>query len=253
MPDATDADLPTPPALVVLVHGAWHGAWCWATLQAELDRRGVASLAVDLPGHGASTEPLTGLHGDARLVTDVLDALAQRESGPVVLVGHSYGGAVITEAAVGRSDVAHLCYVAAFALDEGESVLSALGGFERRDVALSAAMIPTADGSASTLDTTVAAGALYGSCPPAAIAAALPRLSPQPTATMIEEATGNPRDTVQSTYVACLQDRAVHPDHQTVMAARCTHRIDLDTDHSPFISDVSTTADIVESIARGRA
>jgi pimeloyl-ACP methyl ester carboxylesterase len=51
---------------VVLVHGAWHGAWCWAALQAELENRGIASLAVDLPGHGASNEPFTDLHGDAR-------------------------------------------------------------------------------------------------------------------------------------------------------------------------------------------
>ena len=50
-----------PPRPILLVHGAWHGAWCWAALQAELDRRGVASWAVDLPGHGLSTEPLGDL------------------------------------------------------------------------------------------------------------------------------------------------------------------------------------------------
>lgn len=241
------------PALVVLVHGAWHGGWCWAGLQAELDRRGVPSLAVDLPGHGASPDELTGLHGDARSVTSTLDRLAAHGAGPVVLVGHSYGGAVITQAASGRSDVEHLVYVAAFALDRGESVLSALGTFERGDVELSAAMVPTEDGTATLLDPVLAAGALYGECTPEAVAAAVRRLSPQPMPTMVEDVDGAPRIDIESTYVVCSRDRAVHPDHQNVMAQRCMHRLELDTDHSPFLSAISDMTDIIENVARGQA
>lgn len=237
------------PATVVLVHGAWHGAWCWATFQAELDRRGIASVAIDLPGHGVSTAPLTGMHGDAQHLGHVLDRLAELGHGDVVLVGHSYGGAVITEAAAGRSDIAHLAYVTAFALDAGESVLGALGSFERHDVDLAAAMITADDGQSSTLDPELAAGALYGSCSAEAISAALPRLSPQPMATMIEAATGSPRDDIESTYVHCAQDRAIHPEHQAVLAARCTHRVDIDTDHSPFVSAVDELADIIAPLA----
>ena len=92
------------PPLVLLIHGAWHGAWCWAPLQAQLDERGIASMAIDLPGHGASLLPLGDLHGDAAHVADVVSALDRR----VILVGHSYGGAVITEAAVASERVAHL-------------------------------------------------------------------------------------------------------------------------------------------------
>ncbi|MEP4648950.1 MAG: alpha/beta fold hydrolase, partial [Ilumatobacter sp.] len=253
--DSTDVDdtplVRSSPAFVVLVHGAWHGGWCWAALQTRLDERGIASLSIDLPGHGASTADLTGLHGDAAAVSATLDVLASRDVGPIVLVGHSYGGAVITQAAAGRTDIGHLVYVAAFALDSGESVLSALGSFERRDVDLGAAMIPTADGTATTLDPATAAGALYGECAPETIAVALPRLSPQPMASMTEEVDGSPRDSVESTFVVCSRDRAVHPDHQAAMAARCTHRIELDTDHSPFMSDVDAMTDIVSDIARG--
>lgn len=236
--------------MVVLVHGAWHGGWCWAPLQAELDRRGIASLAVDLPGHGASAAHLTGLHGDARALGATLDMLCDRDAGPLVLIGHSYGGAVITQAAGGRDDIGHLVYVAAFALDAGESVLGALGSFERRDVDLAAAMIPTEDGSATLLDPTTAPAALYGECSPQAVAAAVPRLSPQPMATMTEEVDGSPRTDIESTYVACARDRAVHPDHQAVMAQRCAHRLELDTDHSPFLSATDDMADIVETVAR---
>lgn len=237
------------PGVVVLVHGAWHGAWCWATLQAELDRRAIPSIAVDLPGHGASTDPLGGLHDDAAALRAVLDRLADRGAGPVALVGHSYGGAVITQAAVGRADIAHLTYVAAFALDDGESVLGCLGAMERHEVDLAAAMVPTADGSATTLDPTKAASALYGSCPAAAVRAALPRLGPQTVASMTEEVAGTPRDAIASTYVVCSQDRAVHPAHQTVMAERCSRSHVLDADHSPFLSAVEPTADVIEQIA----
>ena len=142
-------------------------------------------------------------------------------------------------------------YLAAFALDDGESVLGCLGSMERHDVDLAAAMIPTADGSATTLDPSAAAGALYGSCPPEAVRAALPRLGPQSMSSMTEAVSGAPRDTIPSTYVECTQDRAVHPSHQRVMAERCSTQHVLDTDHSPFLSAVDATADIIERIAVG--
>lgn len=243
---AASADRTEPLApLVVLVHGAWHGAWCWATLQDHLDRRGIPSLAVDLPGHGASTAPLGDLHGDAQLVADVVDHWAR----PVVLVGHSYGGAVITEAAVRTPHVRHLVYLAAFAPAAGESVMGALLSFERREVALGAAMRPRDDGT-SVLDPALAPAALYGSCPHEVVAPALARLSPQPTAAMVQPVTGSPRDTIPSTYVRCTQDRAVHPDHQAVMSARCTHAVTLETDHSPFLSMPDATADVIDAVYR---
>jgi pimeloyl-ACP methyl ester carboxylesterase len=106
--------------LVLLVHGAWHGAWCWAALQSELDQHGIASLAIDLPGHGASTLPLSDMHGDAQHVADIALKIAR----PVVLVGHSYGGGVIGEAAhilrnSTTAPVQHLLYLTAFCLDAG--------------------------------------------------------------------------------------------------------------------------------------
>jgi pimeloyl-ACP methyl ester carboxylesterase len=234
---------------VVLVHGAWHGAWCWAALQAELDRRGVASLAVDLPGHGASTEPFTDLHGDAMAVVGVLRRLAERGIHDPVLVGHSYGGAVITEAATRHGEVDHLVYIAAFALDKGESVISALGSFDRVANALEPAVRQHEDGT-STIDPVGARAAFYGSCDDAVVATAVARLCPQPAATVIQPTTGDPRRSIASTYVICERDQAVPVEHQRIMAARCASSISLDTDHSPFASMVAETADIIERIAR---
>lgn len=244
-------DAVTSPPLVVLVHGAWHGAWCWSALQSRLDDRGIASVAIDLPGHGVSTLPLGDLHGDAQHVADVIDALGR----PVVLVGHSYGGAVITEAAVRTSTapsgqtghVRHLVYLAAFAPDRDESIMGALGTMPKHDVALGAAMRMRDDGT-SVLDPELAPPALYGSCTPEVVTAALARLSPQPMATMVQPVTGSPRDTTPSTYVVCTLDRSVHPVHQQIMATRCTEVVTLETDHSPFASMPDATADVIERV-----
>lgn len=234
---------------VILVHGAWHGAWCWSALQAELDRRGVPSIAIDLPGHGASLAPLTDMHGDARCVSDTMRVLRDRGVVDPVLVGHSYGGAVISQAAHFEPNVAHLVYVAAFALNDGESVMSALMSFPPAAVGLQQAMVGRDDGT-SVLDPTLAKPALYGDCDPVAADAALARLSPQPTATVTQPTLGSPRDAIASTYVVCDRDDAVHPTHQRIMAERCTYTVTLDTDHSPFLSMVTATADILEAIAR---
>ena len=81
-------------ATVVLVHGAFHGSGYWAPTLKGLADRGIPAVAPDLPGHGADTRPLADLYGDVDAITEVLDTI----SGPVVLVGHSYGGAIITSA-----------------------------------------------------------------------------------------------------------------------------------------------------------
>lgn len=233
---------------IVLVHGAWHGAWCFAALQHALDELGVPSLAIDLPGHGVSTAPLTDLYGDAQHVADVLALLGE----PVVLVGHSYGGAVITEAAVRHADVAHLVYLTAFALDRDERVGDVLAAVPDARVALGAAIRFRDDGT-SVLDHELAVPALYGDCSPAAVHAALPRLSPQPMGNFGQPVTGSPRDHVPSTYVRCTGDQAIHPAHQDLMAARCGEVVTFDCDHSPFLSRVDDTAALLARIAGGAA
>lgn len=229
---------------VVLVHGAWHGGWCWAGLQHALDQVGVASLAVDLPGHGASTQPLSDLYGDAREAASVLRQVGR----PAVLVGHSYGGAVITEAATLHPDVAHLVFLTAFALECGESVMSLLTSLPPAPIALSHAIIPRDDGT-SVIEPTQAVASFYGECPPAVAAAAIARLSPQPMLTFTDSVSGSPRDHIQSTYVRCLRDEAIHISHQDAMATRCTTVHTLDTDHSPFASRISETAAIIQRLA----
>ncbi len=229
---------------VVLVHGAWHGAWCWAGLQHALDELGVPSLAVDLPGHGASTQPLSDLYGDAQQVAAVLAHIGT----PAILVGHSYGGAVITEAASHFEDVAHLVYLTAFALEQGESIMGFLTSQPPAAVALSSAIVPSDDGT-SVIDPARAVVSFYADCPPAVAAAAIARLSPQPMGTFLDAVSGSPRSVIESTYVRCLRDEAIHITHQDVLAARCDAVHTLDSDHSPFVSHIAETAATIQRLA----
>ena len=230
---------------IVLVHGAWHGAWCWAKQQAELGRRGLTSLAVDLPGHGASTLPLGDLYGDAAHVAEVLTNVP----GEVVLVGHSYGGAVITEAAASAPNVTHLVYLTAFCIQEGETLGQAAQASPTR-ADLGSALRINDDGTA-TLDLSLATGALYGDCDPNEVAAALPRLSPQPLASFGQPLRTASWKTTPSTYVTCTDDRAITIELQRLMAARCRHVVDLPASHSPFLSMPDRVADVLEPLARG--
>jgi pimeloyl-ACP methyl ester carboxylesterase len=236
---------------ILLVHGAWHGAWCWATLQAELDRRGVASYAIDLPGHGASPLDYSDLYGDAAHLAAVIQRLAARDQNEIVLVGHSYGGAVVSQAAPPAATVAHLVYVTAFCLDEGEAVLAKAKSMPAVPYELSGAMQILPDGSGSTIADDRAARTFYGCCPATTAAASTARLCMQPLATFTQPVTLAPWKTIPSTYVRCLRDEAIPISHQDLMAVHCGAIATIDTDHSPFLSAVAETADIVEALARG--
>jgi pimeloyl-ACP methyl ester carboxylesterase len=102
---------------IVLVHGAWADASSWNAIVVPLQSQGYTVFA--------PPNELRGLTSDAAYIASFL---AQRTSGPVVLVGHSYGGAVITNAGAQGGDVKALVYVDAFIPDEGETVVSILDG-----------------------------------------------------------------------------------------------------------------------------
>ncbi|MDQ3739062.1 MAG: alpha/beta fold hydrolase [Actinomycetota bacterium] len=242
---------------IMLVHGAWHGAWCWSMLQAELDGRGVGTYAIDLPGHGASDQPLVDLYGDAGAVASAVGQLGD----DVVLVGHSYGGAVVSEAMSRLENVSHVVFVAAFALHVGESILSVLRALPRADVGLTEALqsvgLEHLDVAVSPAITTVtridpqrAVATLYG-CTDAEVAeAAVQRLSPQSMDSFAQTVNGSALGVAETTYIRCSRDDVVHPTHQEAFANRCDYEHVIETDHSPFLSRPSELADLLEPLAR---
>ena len=100
----------SPKPTIVLVHGGWDNSTGWNAVVAKLQKSGFDVIA--------PANPLRSLASDAAYVSSVLDTI----EGPIVLVGHSYGGAVITNAALGHENVNALVYIAAFAPDVGESL-----------------------------------------------------------------------------------------------------------------------------------
>jgi pimeloyl-ACP methyl ester carboxylesterase len=231
------AEAPTEGTTVVLVHGAWHGAWCWDKVVAGLDAKGVPVAAVELP--------LTSLADDAEATSAAIEAAG----GPVVLCGHSYGGTVITQAG-DHPSVAHLVYVCAFALDEGESTAAAATGQEVPSTDLGDAFRFSDDGEMVHLDPEGGRTALYLDCDRAEADAALARLRPMPFSCFTTPVTKVAWRDRPSTYAVCTNDRAVHPELQRVLAARCTKSVEWPTGHSPFLPHPELVVDLVAGLAR---
>ncbi|CAN5406801.1 alpha/beta fold hydrolase [soil metagenome] len=234
----------------MLVHGAWHGAWCWAGLQAELDRRGVPSYAVDLPGHGVSTDPAGSLADHIAHVDEVLAGVSGSDgpAAPVVLVGHSYGGAVVSGVTPPADLLSAVVFVTAFAPLSGECVNDIVRANRSSDTALADSMVFGDDGF-STLDPAGAVTALYGETPDPARRAAVARLGPHRMSTFTEPLATSLLGSVPTLYVRCSLDRAVPLDQQEACAERCDEVVTLRADHSPFLSAVDGLASIIERVA----
>ena len=189
---------------VVLVHGV-AGAWCWDRV-VDGSQRGV-DAGDDLPGHGASTERLGDLHGDAAALSRALDALR----GPVVLCGHSYGGAVISEGAFGHTNVRHLVFLAALMLDEGESCSRSVmpaGGTPGSESELGAAMQFSDDGTTVTVEPVAGRRIFYADCADVDIDWAVARLGPQPAITLQQPAAAL-RGATCRPRTSCVTDEAI--------------------------------------------
>jgi pimeloyl-ACP methyl ester carboxylesterase len=206
---------------IVLVHGAWHGGWCWDAVTSGLAAQGHQVQASEL--HRGS------LAGDVAAVQTDVDALAP--DGDVVVCGHSYGGMVIS--GLRSEGLRHLVYMATLVPEAGESAvgISELGP----PAPLNDAVVFGEDGTC-TVDPARAADLFYADCPPEAQAAAVARLRPQAVASLTDPSVGAVWRRVPSTYGRALQDRAVHPDTQKALADRVGTGQDWPTSHSPFMS-----------------
>jgi pimeloyl-ACP methyl ester carboxylesterase len=226
---------------MVLVHGAFGRAACWDRVAPGLRAAGHDVEAIDLPGAGDDTTPAANvtLAGYARRVCEALS-----DGPPAVLVGHSMGGMVITQAAARCPDrIEKLVYVAAFVPWDGMSLIDMTRLPEAAGDLIQGSMIVEGDPPIARMSADGARAARYGCCDDEQVAYALARNSPQAAAPFTHPVRleGRERDAfagLPRAYVMCLQDMAIRPRLQRLMIERaaCDPVIEIDTDHAVWAS-----------------
>ncbi len=232
----------------ILVHGAWHGSWCWHKVKAHLLARGHAVTTPDLPGHFHNQEDFKNVTL-ARYVAHI-EKYVRSSSQPVTLVGHSMAGTVISQIAENIPDkIKRLVYVAAFIPEDHHSLTDEVS--KATTPTLDALLTPNIEGAAIHLQISEdLRESFYANCTDDDTAFALSRLQAQPlfpftdTISISHERFGS----VPKLYIQCLCDKAILPQDQHRMAvhAGCTI-VTLNTDHSPFFSADKALADLIDS------
>jgi len=238
-------------ARFVLVHGAWHGAWCWYKLIPLLRQQGHEVIAPDLPGHGIDRTPVNKV--SLQSYTDRICTILDEGEKPAILLGHSMGGIVITQAAEYRPHRIHkLVYLAAFLIPSGRSLFDEAHTHE--DSLVPPNMVfDENDPSYVGFRREAAHETFYADCSDEDLTLALSLLTPQPQSplmTAMQTTTGNYGD-VPRVYIQALQDRALTHAVQERMISElpCEQVLTLDSSHSPFFSQPQSLAQHLLSLA----
>lgn len=274
---------------VVFLHGYWHGSWCWSEVIASVTASGRPAVAVDMAGHGlraAHPGCLTKRPFDAQELATEASPVAEVDldeagdllvsqikqvghGGPVTVVAHSMGGAVLTRAAQQAPElVAHAVYVTGFMpasdvpaiayIQMPENAGELVGPSLRADPeAIGAMRFDLA--SADTDYRQQLRDAFFGDVDPAVADAAIALLSPDAPAGIALGTTTLTSDgwgAIPRTYVTCARDMAIRPPLQQKFIADAdaafpdnpTSVVGLDASHSPFLSMPGAVADIVTKL-----
>lgn len=207
---------------LLLIHGAWHGSWFWHRVEPLLLEAGIEHLSLELP-----------LSSYADDVAAVRAAAAQLGEG-VVACGHSYGGRVLSTAALAPTPVRHLIYVAAPMPDERMMEYYANADRFRGE---------------GVPDFEPAWCKFYSSLDRDTAAEAYAHLRPQPSGAGAMQGLDNrPWRTIETTYVVCTEDQALPPDVQREMAANANHVAEIESDHSPFLSAPAALTEVLVAV-----
>jgi pimeloyl-ACP methyl ester carboxylesterase len=222
---------------IVLVHGFWGGAAHWSKVIVELSRRGYDSLH-------AVENPLTSLADDAERT----QKMVRQFDGPVLLVGHSYGGAVVTQAG-DLPNVVGLVYVAAFAPDAGES-LGQISEWRAAEAAAAGNVAPDSDGYVWIKQDKFHES--FCQDLPADEALVMAVTQKAPVGSTFGDTVSDPAWKKKPTwYQVSSSDRMIHPDSERKMAERMTPRatIELDASHASLASQPVAIVDLIAQAA----
>lgn len=240
-------------ASFVMIHGAWHGGWCFEPLRARLEGAGHRMVAPDLPGMGGDDEAL------ARVTLDQWAEFAveacRAQPGPVLLCGHSRGGIVLSQAAErDPATMAALVYICAMLIPSGMSRTEFQQG-QVPNAPFQAIIGPTPGGQGTIIDAARAGPVFAQLSPPDLVADQLSRLAAEPNApratplALTESRFGS----VPRHYVECVHDRTIPIQDQRRMQALqpCASVTSLEADHSPFLSAPDALAEALLGLAEG--
>ena len=226
---------PTPTLL--LVHGAWHGPWCWEHLTPGLDRLGIGWTTVALPSCGADPSRLGTVADDAAAIEAAVAGIA----GDVVVVAHSYGGVAATQAQY-TSRVRHIVYLGAFVPDVGESLVGLLPPGP-----LPPFVQGNPDGTTSVA-TGFARQTFYAGVPAELAAWAEALLVFHNGVNNVTPVTRAAWREVPSTYIMLTEDFACPAPIQPALARRATHQRTIEGSHSPFLAQPELLAAMLKEI-----
>ena len=228
-----------PKPSILLVHGAFADALGWQKVIAILQQRGYSVTAVE--------NPLISLATDVATTKRAITALAAK--GPLVVVGHSYGGAVITGAAVGIPEVKALVYINAFAPDPGQSVGALIASAP--PVLLGTALLPPDSAGFVFVDTSKFRAAFCADLPVADADVAAASQKPISGGAFAETLNAAAWKTIPSWYLVGKQDQAISPDSERKMAKHIgAHTVEIDSSHVSFISHPYAVVHLIEEAAQ---
>jgi pimeloyl-ACP methyl ester carboxylesterase len=240
-------------ASFILIHGSWHGGWCFDDVKTLLEAAGHAVIAPDLPGMGGSEAELRAvtLQGWADFAANLCKNAAQH---PVILAGHSRGGVVISQAAETAPEaIDALVYICAMMLPDGTS-RAAFKQHEEPNPYFDALVIPVYGDAATLVDPTLGPAVFAQLSPPDKVAAAMDRLVAEPKAPRSTPMRLSPEryGTIPRTYIECTEDRAIPISSQRLMQQLMpgAEVVTLDADHSPFLSRPQELAEALLAVAR---
>ena len=227
---------------IALVHGSYHGAWCWDFLKPELERLGHRAITMDLP----ISNPALGAADYAQAIEDALDPGSEP-----MLVGHSMAGLVIPLVAA-RRPVRRLVFLAAFLPTPGKSAN------EQRGTEPIDARVPPKSAEWTDLGDDVwmvgprtATELFFHDAPPAVARWAVQRLRPQAYGVMKEVSPLAAWPAVESRSIVCREDRAISPAWLRAAARERlgVDAIELEGSHSPFLTRPAELARVLDSLA----
>lgn len=241
-------------ATFVLVHGSFHGAWCWSKLVPELEALGHRAVTLDLPALGEDETPIADVTFEMNV--DRVAEVIGRQAGPVVLMGHSLGGATITGTAERVPDrIRLLVYLTAFIPLDGESInaITSLPAWPPETGVR--AFARSADGLSVSVAPDGVRDRFYHDCSDEDVAYCMARLRPQPFAIRDTPIHTTPErfGRVPRAYIHCTEDKSLVPSVQRLMVERtpCQQVASLATSHSPFLSAPEELAKTLSDMVAG--